>query len=294
MNCNDRIGIGWRPELAVGILENLHRIDVVEVIADDYFDAPGQKVRALKTLAAQVPVVLHGVSLGAASTVPVEPRRLERMARLVDHVQPGFWSEHLAFVRGGGLEIGHLAAPPRNSATVEGCAANLVLAQAAVGSMPLMENIATLMEPPGSDRDEAEWLSDVLQTSGCNLLLDLHNVHANALNFGFDACDFIRRLPGERIAAIHLAGGRWISAPAGDVHEGERRLLDDHLHDVPDPVYELLELVGERVSRPLTVILERDGDYPPIEHLLSQIERARRTLLRGRQRALQPATVEAA
>ena len=39
---NDRFGLGWRPELAAGIFSNLDRIDIVEVIADDYFDAPNQ------------------------------------------------------------------------------------------------------------------------------------------------------------------------------------------------------------------------------------------------------------
>ena len=99
---SDRIGIGWRPELAAGIVSHLDRIDVIEVIADDYFDAPRRKLRALRTLAAQAPVVLHGVSLGLGSSVKVERRRLDRMARVVNEVQPEFWSEHLAFVRGGG------------------------------------------------------------------------------------------------------------------------------------------------------------------------------------------------
>jgi uncharacterized protein (UPF0276 family) len=52
----DRFGLAWRPELAAAILSNLDRIDIVEVIADDYFDAPRSKRRALKTLAIQVPV----------------------------------------------------------------------------------------------------------------------------------------------------------------------------------------------------------------------------------------------
>jgi len=103
----DRVGLGWRPELAAGILTNLDRIDVVEVIADDYFDS-STRARALRTLAAQVPVVLHGISLGMASTVPVEQKRLAKMARLVDRIRPESWSEHLAFVRAGGIEIGHL------------------------------------------------------------------------------------------------------------------------------------------------------------------------------------------
>jgi Protein of unknown function (DUF692) len=54
-----------------------------------------------RTLAAQVPLTLHGVSLGLASTVVVDDRRLERMARLLDVTGAETWSEHLAFVRGG-------------------------------------------------------------------------------------------------------------------------------------------------------------------------------------------------
>src|SRR2546427_7688395 len=109
---NDRFGLGWRPELAAGILSNLNRIDVVEVIADDYFDAPKSKRRALKTLAIQVPVALHGVSLGLASSISVEATRLEQTARLVEEIQPEFWSGHFAFFKGGGNLKSQLPPPP--------------------------------------------------------------------------------------------------------------------------------------------------------------------------------------
>ena len=276
----DRFGIGWRPRLAAGILSNLDRLDLVEVIADDYFHAAHKQRRALRTLAAQTTVTLHGVSLGLASTVPVESKRLDHMARLCDEVRPAFWSEHLAFVRGGGIEIGHLAAPPRTEATIAGALANLARAKEIAGVAPQVENVATLIEPPGSDRDEAAWLSAIVRNSQSDLLLDLHNLHANALNFNFDAREFLSRIPIERVATIHLAGGKWIG------RRGAERLLDDHLHDVPDPVYELLEAVAARAPRPLTVILERDGNFPSIESLLAQLDRARAAVARGRQRAV--------
>jgi len=275
---DDRVGLGWRPALAAGILSNLDRIDVVEVIADDYFSGSRKQRRALRTLAAQVPVTLHGVSLGMASSVAVDTRRLDAMARLCGDVQPASWSEHLAFVRGGGTEIGHLAAPPRTAATIDGALENLALARRIAGSAPLVENVATLIDPPGSDLDEAGWVSTIVAESGCDLLLDLHNLHANATNFGFDPVEFIDRMPPGRIASIHLAGGKWIGAA------NARRLLDDHLHDVPDPVFDLLTEVGARASRPLTVVLERDGAFPDIEILLGQLDRARRALEAGRSR----------
>jgi uncharacterized protein (UPF0276 family) len=284
----DRFGIGWRPALAAGILSNLDSIDIVEVIADDFFKAPRRARRALQTLATQIPITLHGVSLGMASAVAVESKRLDQMARLCAEVRPVSWSEHLAFVRGGGIEIGHLAAPPRTAATVSGTLVNLARANAIVGVAPQVENVATLIDPPGSDRDEATWVSEILHSSNNDLLLDLHNLHANALNFGFNPIHFLARMPAERLGAIHLAGGKWIGAP------GARRLLDDHLHDVPDPVYDLLVEVGARAPRSLTVILERDGDFPSMECLLQQLDRARQALATGRARLIAASRGQAA
>ena len=278
MAVSDRFGLGWRSRLALGILSHLDRIDLVEVIADDFFRATRRERRALRTLAAQVPITLHGVTLGMASSVAVETKRLDQMARLCEEVKPVSWSEHLAFVRGGGIEIGHLAAPPRTAATIGGAIANLRRAWAVVGVAPQVENVATLIEPPGSDRDEAAWVAEIIRNSESDLLLDLHNLHANALNFKFDPVDFISRIPPERIGSIHLAGGRWIGRPDA------QRLLDDHLHDVPDPVYDLLEEVAARVPHALTVIIERDGNFPPIEWLIDQLDCARRAVSRGRSR----------
>src|SRR3954470_20260497 len=94
-----RVGLGWRPELAAGIFAHLDRIDVVEVLADNYFKASRRERDALRALASQVPVHLHGVAMGLASAYAVDTARLDKMARLIEHVRPAGWSEHLAFVR---------------------------------------------------------------------------------------------------------------------------------------------------------------------------------------------------
>jgi hypothetical protein len=253
-------------------------------MADDLVGAPAAARRAVRTLAAQVPVTLHAVSLGLATAAPADEAHISRIARVVDAVGPESWSEHLAFVRAGGIEIGHLAAPPRTAATVEGAAQNIDAASRISGGRPLVENVATLIDPPLSDRDEATWICEVLDASGADLLLDLHNLHANATNFRFDAGEFVRKIPADRIGAVHLSGGRWIVS--SEATGSERRLLDDHLHDVPDPVYELLVEVATRSPRPLTVILERDGKFPPMDRLLAQLDRARAAIAKGRAMAV--------
>jgi uncharacterized protein (UPF0276 family) len=273
----DRFGLGWRPELAAGILAHLAQIDLIEVIAEEYFDAPRRDLRALQTLAAQVGIVLHGVSLGLASTVPVEPRRLDRIARLIEATGAESWSEHLAFVRGGGIEIGHLAAPPRNEALVEGACRNLERAVQIVGCAPQVENIATLVVPPASRLDEAEWIERIVCGAGVRLLLDLHNLYANAVNFGDDPHSLLCRLPLERVNVVHLSGGRWIDGP-----DGARRLLDDHLHDIPPEVFALLSELGRLAPQSVTIVIERDGQFPPIARLLEQLDIARAALAAGR------------
>ena len=84
----------WREELAAGIVANLDWIDVVEVIAESALAGGSRRLRALRTLARQVPVLVHGVGLGLASCSPVDERRLDATARVVDAIGPEHWSEH--------------------------------------------------------------------------------------------------------------------------------------------------------------------------------------------------------
>jgi uncharacterized protein (UPF0276 family) len=280
---SDRVGIGWRPQLAAGIFDALDRIDVIEVIADDYLDVGRDERRALNIMARRVPVHLHCITLGMAGAEAVAARPLDHLARLVNDVEPEAWSDHLAFVRAGGTEIGHLAAPPRTEASVESAARNLRKAAAVVATMPLMENIATLMEPPCSTLSESVWVSNILGAAACGFLLDLHNLYANAINFGFDPLQYLAEIPLDRIGCFHIAGGRWIEALNG----GKRYLLDDHLHEVTEPVYDLLAEVAARTAQPLTVMLERDGAYPPMAMLLDELDRTRAVLAAGRSRRRQ-------
>jgi len=275
----DRVGIGWRAELAAGIFAHLDRVDCIELIADDHFRASRRQLRALRTLAGQVPMMLHGVTAGLASVEPPEERRLARMARLLEAVQPESWSEHLAFVRAGGVEIGHLAAPPRSEAGIDAAARNIRRAATIVGAMPAMENVATLIDPPASTMDEPSWVAGILAASEAPLLLDLHNLYANAVNFGADPAVLLLQLPLDRVRTVHVSGGHWIPEPGGT---GRKRLLDDHVHDVPPEVFALLTLLAKQAPQPLDVILERDGAYPTFACLLTQLDALRAALATGR------------
>lgn len=256
----DRFGVSWRPELAAGVLLNRDRVDCVEVIPDDYLEADSKRVRALATLAREIPLTLHSIHLGLASTAPVERRRVEKVARLIEKIRPQGWSEHLAFVRAGGIEIGHLAAPPRDAAMVESTLSNLTLAARIAGMTPEVENIATLLEPPGSEMTEEAWLGVILAQGSNGWLLDIHNVYANA--FG--------------LSIWPAASGLKIAAGTGGISTiiCTRRPIRC--------MNELLSFVAERVPQPLDVILERDGAYPQTTEWLAELDAARVAVAAGR------------
>jgi uncharacterized protein (UPF0276 family) len=279
MSGGDRVGLAWREELAAQIFLHLDSIDHLEIIAEREMSASRRRLDALRELACQVPLSLHGVSLGLASSVEVSDARLERMARLVGHIGPAHWSEHLAFVRAGGFEIGHLAAAPYAPPTLAGALRNLERAREVVGTLPQLENIATLLTPPGSCWTESEFIHRVMRGADAAMLLDLHNLYANACNSNQDPFAILDSLPLERVAGVHLSGGH-----REEGSDGRCRVIDDHIHDPPPRVYELLEALALKAPQPLTVIIERDGRYPDFAALLEQIEKARAALAAGRAR----------
>lgn len=184
----------------------------------------------------------------------VRVRWLANMARLIERVRPAGWSEHLAFVRAAGVEVGHLAMPPRTPQTVEQTVLNVEAARAVTGLTPALENIATLFDPPMSTLAEAAWSRQLLGAAQAPMLLDLHNLYANAVNAGRDPLTDLAAFPLERVRCVHLSGGMWIS------HDGGERRLES------------------RTTATFDVVLERDGHYPSFDVMLEELDRARAAL----------------
>ncbi|MCB1179056.1 MAG: DUF692 family protein [Leptospiraceae bacterium] len=260
-----RFGIGWRREIADSILRNLDEFDVIEIIIDDYLDASRKELDYLKFLNSQVPVIFHGIQLGLASSLEVETSRLKKYKKVIDYTKITDWSEHLAFVRGREVEIHHLAQPPMNASTLVGLKKNLNKAKKIIGSLPKMENPASLIFPPGSDWNEIDWIQKILEETEIDLLLDLHNLYVNSENFQFDPYEYIFKINLQRINTIHIAGGIL----------REKKLIDTHLHNVPDKVFQFLEFIGGKENKIKNVILERDGNFPHINELIQEIKKAK-------------------
>ncbi|MFP2933811.1 DUF692 family multinuclear iron-containing protein, partial [Pyxidicoccus sp. 3LG] len=205
---------------------------------------------------------------------PPGPKRLERLARLAKRWARVCVSEHLAFVRAGGVESGHLLPVARTEEALEVLAENIRMAEAALPVPLALENVASLFEWPGAAFSEAELLEGVLARTGVSLLLDVANLHAQALNHGTDVAAVLAMVPRERLAYVHVAGG---------VHRGGL-YHDTHAHPLPEGPLKLLESLAGRLG-PVPVMLERDDRYPPPAELASELEAIRAALGRGTSRA---------
>ena len=254
------VGIGWRPEIA-GFVAGLPGLRFAEVVAESVH-AHGDLPAGLPALLERgVTVVPHGVRLSLGGAEPVEPERVTHLAAVAERLGAPLVSEHIAFVRAGGVEAGHLLPLPRSREAVDAVVANVARVRAEVAVPIALEPIAALFDWPDDELTEAEFLTEILDRTGALLLLDVANVYANARNRGTDPLALLDALPLDRVAYVHVAGGA--------EHQGLYH--DTHSDAVPQPVLDLVEELCAR-HRPPALMLERDGDYPPAAELRAELD----------------------
>jgi hypothetical protein len=264
------VGLGLRDELAPALLAHRDRVDFVEIIGEHFFDATREGRRRLSVIADRFPVVVHTIGLSLGSEAPPPARYVDALARLVADTSAAWFGDHLCYTRAGGVDVGHLAPLPRTEEAIGALARNVAVVRERVAGTMLVENVAYLVDPPGSEMDDAEFTARALEATGCDLLLDLTNLHANATNHGFDPYAWLDRVPLDRVVQVHVTGGHWRHG----------RLVDSHSTATPDDVWRLLEHVAAR-TRVRAVLLERDERIPPIGELLDELDRAREALRAG-------------
>jgi uncharacterized protein (UPF0276 family) len=251
------IGIGWRPELAA----------VIDAEPDLFLEVIAENVdpRRLPTgLRAAVDagrtVIPHGIRLSLGGADRPDPARLDHLARVAERVRAPLVSEHIAFARAHGVEAGHVLPVPRTEEALDIISENVAEATAALPVPLALEHVAALAEWPDPEFSEAEFIAAVIERTGATLLLDVSNLYANAFNHGYDAHAALNELPLDRIAYVHVGGGR--------MHEG--RYLDTHADPVLPEVLQLLRALCVRCQPP-GVLLERDGAFPPTDQTLVEL-----------------------
>jgi uncharacterized protein (UPF0276 family) len=279
---NDRtlgVGLGVRDEFAHALVPHRARIDFVEVIGEQFVAPDRDARRRLATIADHFPVVVHTIGMSLGSVDAPDGGYLDAIGRLARDVDAPWVGDHLCYTRAGGIDVGHLAPLPRTEEALGAIVRNVEIARERTGRPLLLENIAYVVDP-GGEIGEAGFLTRALEATGCDLLLDLTNLHANGANHGYDPYAWLERVPLERVRQVHVTGGHW--------HGGI--LVDSHSHETPSEVWRLLEHVAARVEVP-AVLLERDERIPPIEALLDELDAAREALRVGAAKREEAASV---
>jgi uncharacterized protein (UPF0276 family) len=274
----DGAGLGLRRGL-LGPLESAPSgaLDFLEIAPENWIGVGGRLGRRLRALTERHPFVCHGLSLSLGGPAPLDETFLARLRRFLDEHGIGVYTEHLSACSDD-AHLYDLMPIPFTEDAVRHCVARINRTQDLLGRRIGVENVS-YYTPLGAGMGELEFINAVLAGADCDLLLDVNNIHVNSINHGYDPRAFLRGLPLERVAYIHVAG-HYVEAP--DL------VVDTHGAPVIDPVFDLLA-EAYALCGPLPTLLERDFNFPPLDELLGEVER-----IRGLQRAASPAVAAVA
>jgi uncharacterized protein (UPF0276 family) len=183
---------------------------------------------------------------------------------LAARVEPAWISDHLCWTGVAGRNTHDLLPLPYTEEALAHVVERVRAVQELLGRRILLENVSSYVAFRSSSLTEWEFLREVAARADCLILLDVNNIYVSAVNHEFDALEYLRAIPAERVQQIHLAG-----------HENHGDyLVDTHDHPVPDPVWELYAAAVQRFGAVSTMI-ERDDHIPPLAELCAELAQAR-------------------
>lgn len=258
----DGFGLGLRRDHYRDFIKGDVAVDFVEVISENFMVDGGRPLRILEQVRARHPVALHGVSMSIGSAHGPHRDYLARLRMLADRIEPLWVSDHLCWTRTSAHNSHDLLPMPLTRAALDLVCHHIDRVQEALGRAMLFENPSSYLSFPEDMFTEWQFLSEMSNRTGCELLLDINNVYVSACNHGFDPADYLAGLPAGRVRQIHLAGHT-----PGDI------VIDTHDRPVCDAVWQLfaraMPMFGD-----VAVMIERDDAIPPLEGLLADTARA--------------------
>lgn len=260
------VGLAYQAPLAPLFAAPDAGIDFVEVVPDMFWTdhGPGGAPRyidddagiaRLRQLAGARPVVAHSIGLSIGSADRYDAQHVAQVAHWRRRLDFPWHSDHLAFhlADHGGhrANVGITLPLARDAETLALLAPRLRAVQRAIPRPFLLENNTYYFDIPDSEMDEARFLNRLCREGGCGLLLDLHNLHTNARNHGFDAMDLLRELDLSHVGELHVAGGMVLDGV----------YLDAHSDVVAEAVWPLLEWALPRCPNLGGVVFELFGSW---------------------------------
>lgn len=245
------IGVGLRAPHYPAILGKRPAVDWFEILSENYMHTGGRPVHVLDEIAAQYPVVMHGVSMNIGSTDPLDRAYLKELKALQQRSRARWISDHICWTGVDGTHLHDLLPLPYTKAALRHLVQRVRAVQDLLEQPLVLENPSTYVQVAGADFTEPEFLQELTAATGCGLLLDVNNVYVCATNHGFDAAAYLRAVPWQHVVYFHLAGHTTHAT----------HLVDTHDRPVCDDVWQLYRL-AHRLSGGRSTLLEWDGSIP--------------------------------
>ncbi|HWI85611.1 MAG TPA: DUF692 family protein [Sphingomonas sp.] len=242
--------------------------------APDRFGDLDRWVAMLEWAQPRLPIVAHHIGLSIASAREPDLEYVDQMAAWHSRWHYEWLSDHLSFIQVGDEPqttgaAGLALPPPYDEELLALVGTRMRAIRERTGAPFLIENSPQYVVYPDQDMREAAFLNRLCDESGGGLLLDLHNLHVNAVNHRFDADEFLDELALENVVEVHIAGGSMVAGLYADSHSGT----------VPEPVWRLLDRVLPRAPNVRGVTFEFHDSYFEVmggdRGLADQIGRAR-------------------
>ena len=266
-------GLGLRPDHYQDILAERPKLDWLEILSENYMVEGGKPLHFLDRIRALYPVVMHGVSLSIGSGDPLDMEYLKRLKTLAKRVEPRWISDHLCWTGVAGKNLHDLMPLPYTPEAVHHVAERVRRVQDYLGRQILLENVSSYVTYTQSAMSEWEFLSAICEAADCLILLDINNIYVSSHNHAFDPRSYLHGVPAARVRQFHLAG---------HTHNGNI-IVDTHDHPIIGGVWDLYA-EALRHFGPVSTMIERDANIPPLAELLAELEQARsiaRPILEG-------------
>jgi uncharacterized protein (UPF0276 family) len=261
-------GLGLRRPLLDQLMANPPDvIDFMEVAPENWIHVGGKLGKKFRWFTERYPFVIHGLSLSIGAPSPLNEQLVRDIRDFMAIHDIRLYSEHLSYCGDDG-QLYDLMPIPFTEEAVRYVAERVRRVQDILGQRMALENVS-YYAPLESSMSEREFLLAVLDEADCDLMLDINNIVVNSINHRYDADEFLRAMPAERIRYFHLAG---------HYVEDEDLRIDTHGTPVDEQAWSLL---GEayKLFGPVPTLLERDFNFPPLEELLDEVRTIRKLQL---------------
>lgn len=269
----NKSGISLKPKHYQEIIDTQPDIGWFEVHPENYMSAGGVNHKFLQQINNQYPISMHGVGMSLGSADGLNKEHLDELKTLVDLYQPALISEHLAWSHWKQNYFNDLLPFPYTDESLQITVNNIHQVQDYLGRNILIENPSVYLAFGNNDYSEADFISELIKKTDCQLLLDVNNIFVSAKNTGFSTEEYISTIPLHHVKEIHLAGHSVMP-----LTEEKNIHIDNHGSKVSDEVWQLFKYTIQQAKREIPTLIEWDTDIPSLSTLLEEALKAEQAM----------------